>query len=314
MSETPVITVVIPARDAASTLPWVLDGLAAQRIDGAFEVIVVDDGSSDATASVARASPVVDKVLASSAAGPASARNLGAAEADAPMLAFLDADCRPDPGWLAAGVAALQTADLVLGETRPRPDRECGPYDRTLWVVGRSPLFEAANLFVTRELFERLHGFESWLGPARGKELGEDVLFGWRAVRAGARVGARPDARAHHEVYARGPLAFAAERWRLRFFPPMARRIPELRDRLFHRRYFLTARQLRFDAAVVALILAAASRRPLLAAAALPYARVLWRDLREAGTPGPPTVRLGADAVAFSALLYGSVRSRSPLL
>jgi hypothetical protein len=181
-------------------------------------------------------------------------------------------------------------------------------------VVGRSPLFESANLFVRRELFERLGGFESWLGPRNGKELGEDVWFGWRAVRAGARIAACREALVHHEVYPRGPLGFATERWRLRFFPEMVGRIPELRRAFLHRRLFLSARAARFDAALVGVALAVLARRPLAAAAALPYLRVLSHDVREPDGARKAAARLAADAVGATALIVGSARSRSPML
>jgi glycosyltransferase involved in cell wall biosynthesis len=309
----PRITVVVPARDAAATLPDTLRGLEAQRFDGAFEVVLVDDGSTDSTAALAAGSPVVTRVVTLTGDGPGRARNAGAASAGT-ALAFIDADCRPVPGWLAAGAAALAHADLVLGETRPRPDQPCGPFDRSLSVVGLSPLFESANLFVRRELFESLGGFQSWLGPRRGKELGEDVWFGWRARRAGARIASCPDALVHHVVESRGAAEFVAERWRLRYFPALARRIPELRDEFFYRRWFLTDRAAAFDAALLALALARSSRRPAFALAGLPYARLLAQDGRGPGGARVASGRLCADAVGLVALLLGSARRRSVLL
>jgi glycosyltransferase involved in cell wall biosynthesis len=310
----PVISVIIPARDAEPTLPATLDGLVEQRWDGVAEVIVVDDGSIDTTTAIAERSSVVDRVVSTDGGGPARARNAGADAATAPLLAFLDADCRPAPGWLAAGSAALAEADLVIGQTRARQDRPLGPFDRTLWVTWQSPLFESANLFVRRDLFQALGGFESWLGPRGGKELGEDVWFGWRAVRSGASTAYCPEALVHHEVFPRGPLGFASERWRLRFFPPMARRVPELREAFFYRRYFLNARQARFDAAVAGLVAARLVRQPALALAALPYARTVARDLREPDGATRAAARVLADAVGLAALVVGSARARRLLL
>jgi hypothetical protein len=213
----------------------------------------------------------------------------------------------------------------VLGETGPEPDHPLGPFDRTLWVIGLSPLFESANLFVRRELFEALHGFEGWLGPRDGKELGEDVWFGWRARRVGARIAAVPEALAYHAVFPRGPAGFVAERWRLRFFAAMAARIPELRREFFYQRLFLNRRSAAFDVAVLGAGLAIARRKPVALAAAVPYARLLRDDVREArtrsarGEPGPSGAtlagaRVAADAVGAAALVYGSARSRSLLL
>jgi glycosyltransferase involved in cell wall biosynthesis len=312
----PALSVIIPARDAADTLPDTLGGLRAQTFGGRVEVVLVDDGSRDATAAIARSSGLVDRVLPGPGAGPAGARNAGAAAARAPALAFLDADCRPAPAWLEAGVKALERAELVLGETRPRPDRRRGPFDRTLSVVGLSPLFESANLFVRRTLFEQLGGFENWLGPPGGKELAEDVWFGWRARRAGARIESSSAALAYHEVFSRGAAEYAGERWRLRFFPAIVRRVPELRHELLWGGVFLNARTAKFDAALAGLALAAMTRRPGLAAAAAagPYVRALSWDARGAGGLGSVPVQVAADAVGLAAMLIGAARYRSLLL
>jgi glycosyltransferase involved in cell wall biosynthesis len=314
MAPAPRISVVIPARDAAATLPATLRGLGQQRYEPGFEVIVVDDASRDDTADIAERSQVVREVLRADGSGPARARNSGAAAARADRLAFLDADCRPTPGWLAAGDSALDGADLVVGHTRPDPNEPIGAFDRTIWVTRASPLFESANLFVRRELFERLGGFQNWLGPRQGKELGEDVWFGWNAVRGGARVTFCEDALAHHALFPRSALAFAAARWRLRFFPAMARRIPELRQAMFYRRYFINERQARFDLALTGIALSALARRPWPVIISLPYARTVWRDLREPDGAIKVLGRTGADAIGFAALITGSIRNRTVLL
>jgi glycosyltransferase involved in cell wall biosynthesis len=297
--------VVIPARDAAATIGGTLAALVAQQPD---EVIVVDDGSRDATAAVAERSPVVTRVVRGAGAGPGAARNAGAALATGDVLAFLDADCVPQPGWLRAGVRALSEADLVQGRTTPPPDAPLGPFDRTLWVVAPWGLFETANLFVRRDLFERLGGFEPWLSPARGKELAEDVWFGWRAVRAGARTAFCDEALVHHAVFERGPREYVAERLRLRYFPAMAKRMPELRDTFFWRRVFLSPRSAAFDAAVAGLVLAAAARRPWPLALAAPYVSLARHR------PRAWPVDALADAAGLAALLAGSARARSLVL
>jgi glycosyltransferase involved in cell wall biosynthesis len=301
----PTVSVVIPARDAASTIGDTLAALAEQQAD---EVIVVDDGSRDATAALAEASPVVTHVIRGTGEGPGAARNAGAAAATGEALAFLDADCVPQPGWLREGLRALEEADLVQGRTTPPPDVPRGPFDRTLWVVAPWGLFETANLFVRRELFERLGGFEPWLSPARSKELAEDVWFGWRAVRAGARTGFCDAALVHHAVLPRGPRDYVAERLRLRYFPAMAKRIPELRETFFWQRLFLTPRSAAFDLALAGAVLAAATRRPWPLALALPYARIARRR------PRAWPVDVAADAVGLASLLAGSARARSLVL
>ena len=310
---TETVSVIVPARDAASTIGATLEGI--RRQPSPREVIVVDDGSRDATAEIA--GQYGARVVRASGGGPGHARNAGAAVAAGEALAFLDADCRPCDGWLAAGLAALDGADFVQGRTLPDPDTPAGPFDRTLAVQRATGLYESANLFVRRALFERLGGFESWLRPRRGKELGEDVWFGWRARRAGARMSFCEAALAHHAVFPRSALGYVAERRRLRYFPALARRVPELRDELFYRRWFLTRRSAAFDVAVVGAALAwtTGRRSPLLLA--VPYGRLAWSQASAWGSRRAPAVLgvgLAADAVGLAAMISGSARSRCALL
>ena len=310
---TPAVSVVIAARDAAGTLPVTLAALADQEPAPTFEVLVVDDGSTDTTAAIAAAHPVVTAVLLSTGAGPGTARNVGIAAARAPVVAFTDADCAPAPGWLAAGLAALASgADVVQG--RVDAAGPSGPWDRTVSVGGPSALYETANLFVRTTHLRAIGGFEPWLRPRRSKELGEDVWLGWRLRRAGARVAWAPGAVVHHAVFPRSPGAFLAERARVRFFPLMVRRIPELREALLWHGWFINRRQACFDLALLAVLAAGAGRRPMVLLLAGPYARELWRGARGAGrrrAPAIAAVHLAADAVSAGALAVGSARARA---
>ena len=299
----PKVSVIVPARNAAATLGRTLAALAQQTLD--HEAIVVDDASTDETAAIAGRYGVT--VIAAGGDGPSRARNLGAAAAGGDWLAFTDADCFPRPDWLAAATA--MEADVVQGPVVP--EREPGPFERTVSLAHPSPLYETANLVVRREWFDRVGGFEAWLLPLASKELGEDVWLGWRLRRAGARLAWAPDAIVEHAVFDRDALGFIAERLRLRFFPDLVGRIPELRDELCWSSYFLTKRGAAFDAAAAGLVLAALTRRPALALAALPYARIAT-----AGRPRPrvAAVRVLADAVGAAALVAGSTRTKRPLL
>ena len=312
----PVASVIVPARNASGTLPRTLAALAAQELKGPFEVIVVDDGSSDGTAELARSAPGPVTVLEQAPAGPAAARNLGVAHSRAAALAFCDADVFPTPGWLRAGIAALAGADLVQGHVLPDPEATLGPFDRTLWIMREVGLYETASLFATRELFNRVGGFEAWLEPAIGKAMAEDVWFGWKARRCGARTAFCADALAHHAVFPRGWREYAAERRRLRYFPAMAAKMPELRGHFFHRRVFLNKRSATFDLALAGAGAAALLRSPLPLAGALPYLRVAYARARPFGRRAPAVAAAdtAADLVGLYSMTLGSIRHRSPLL
>jgi len=278
-------------------------------------VIVVDDGSTDATVAIAEGREGVT-TLRQRSQGPGAARNLGAAWAGGEVFAFTDADCVPAPSWLREGVAATAGAELVQGAVRPDPAVPRMPFDRTVWVAREGGLYECASLFVDRELFERIGGFEDWLGATMGKQLAEDAWLGWRARRAGARTAFSDAAIVHHAVFRRGVRGYALERMRLVYFPAIVRKMPELRGELLYGRWFLSRRTASFDAALVGAIGSLASSSPLPLALVVPYAvsigraAVPWR--RHA--PRAAIGELLADAVGFGALVAGGVRSRTAVL
>ena len=230
------ISVVIAARDAERTLGATLDGLAAQDLDARFEVVVVDNGSRDGTAAIAETHPRVDRVIRRERGdGPGAARNGGVAAATGEVIAFTDADCAPAPGWLRAGLAI--DADIIQG--RVEPAGPAGPFDHTLWVTQETGLYETANLFVRREWLDP--GFEDAI-DAGGRPFGEDVVFAWRAKRAGARTAFAPGALVHHAVFGGTAHGYVRERARDAHFAELASLVPELREGFFYRRFFLSRR------------------------------------------------------------------------
>ncbi|MEJ7582564.1 MAG: glycosyltransferase family A protein [Acidimicrobiales bacterium] len=111
-----VLSVVVPCRNAETHLPGLLDVLSRERSDGAWEVVVVDNGSNDATRAIAErhAGALAIRVVdAPDRHGPGYARNFGAAAATGEHLLFLDNDDLIAPGYLDAMRSALAEADLV---------------------------------------------------------------------------------------------------------------------------------------------------------------------------------------------------------
>ena len=109
-----IVSVIIPVKDMAETVGACLNALLCQKsvqYDHEYEVIVVDDGSSDQSAEVSRRLGV--RVHQQENAGPAAARNTGARLARGTILAFTDADCVPDQQWIVNIIKAFSNPDVV---------------------------------------------------------------------------------------------------------------------------------------------------------------------------------------------------------
>ena len=313
---TPLASVIVPAHDSEATLGRTLDCLRAQDAQFEYEVIVVDDGSTDHTPEIAAAAGDPVRLIRQERGGASAARNRGYGASRGAALAFCDADCFPEPGWLGAGVRALEHADLVQGHVRADPGAVLGPYDRSLWITHEVGLWETANLFVSRELFARVGGFEDWLRSVEGRPMAEDVWFGWRAKRTGARSSFCAEALLYHAVFPGSPADYVAERRRLRHFPEIVARMPELRQVFLYRRLFLNRRTATLDAALLGAGAALALKRSWPLVASVPYARLVRRRAGPHGRSGArvAAVDVAADLVGAWSLLLGTVRARSAVL
>lgn len=128
MSHLPSISVIIPAYKQAHFLRRCLDSVQAQTYTGPVQVLVIDDGSPDDGADVARRHPLSPTVIVQENAGVSSARNTGITHATGEYLAFLDADDAWCPEKLAHQIAAIlaQPDPVCLSFTRYRRVDEHG--------------------------------------------------------------------------------------------------------------------------------------------------------------------------------------------
>ena len=209
----PRISVVIPVLDGAAVLPGCLDALAGQVDAPRFEVLVVDNGSRDKTAEVAAGHAVKARVLTERMRGPYAARNTGIASAKGELVAFTDADCVPDPRWLAEGVAAVDAgADLAGGAIVQRLSARptlWERYDAAMYLaqdlyVAEQGFAATANLFVRASVFDRIGVFRPELVASGDQE------FCHRAAAAGFHLVYAPRARIDHH-----PRRTLAETWAL---------------------------------------------------------------------------------------------------
>ena len=157
-----------------------LSGLGRQDLDLAFEIILVDSASDPDVAAVAERFPDVKLVRSCTPLGAGAARNLGVSAAHAALLAFIDADCIPEPKWLSTAHAALTAGNRIVGGPvlDVLPLHPIAVSDNLLQFYdlsasrreGAAEYFPACNLAMQRSVFETLEGFPD-------VQTGEDVLF-----------------------------------------------------------------------------------------------------------------------------------------
>nr|ANQ31718.1 glycosyltransferase [Actinoplanes teichomyceticus] len=194
----PVVSVVLPVRNAAATLGAQLAALARQDYPGRWELVVVDNGSADRSMALAEEArprlPALRTISAPTARSAGVARNAGVRVAAGDLLLFCDADDVADPGWISAMVGALADADLVGGAL------DCSTLSPAFMDEQPVPLpaqgeplsfARSANCAVRREVLAAVGGWaEHFPGGA-----GEDVELSWRVQLAGYRLGYAPHAR-----------------------------------------------------------------------------------------------------------------------
>jgi len=194
----PLVSVIVPARNAAGHIGGCLEALAGQTYPGdRYEVIVVDNGSSDATRHVV-ADYAAKLLQESSHCSPYPARNLGIDHARGEVLAFTDADCVAHERWLERGVECVigESADLVGGRVMFTfsSTPSVGEMVDALWHLDvRRQILEnraamTANLFVRRSVFGAIGGFDAKV------RSGGDGRWTRRATDAGFTLSYAPEA------------------------------------------------------------------------------------------------------------------------
>ncbi len=178
----PTVSVVVPAYNVGPYIDEALATIDAQRYQP-LETIVVDDGSTDRTAEIARRR--ADRVIAADHAGASRARNLGVAAARGELIAFLDADDLWVDGSLDRRVDCLvedPEISFVLGWMIPFIDPHSPPPQRVGHSLVEQPRPAPMSTLVARaEVFGQVGPFDESL------VVGEDADWGARANEAGCR-------------------------------------------------------------------------------------------------------------------------------
>ena len=235
------VSVVVAAHNAESTLGDQLEALAGQTWERSWEIVVVDNGSTDSTARLVHAwttrNPRVRLVDASQGRGPAYARNAGARSARGASLLFCDADDVVGQGWVAALGNALADATFVAGPVELRrlnpawlaDSRGTTGTEAIAEFDHRFPFASSCNWGIERSRFLEMGGFDEAL------TVGEDIDLSMRLHFSHVPLMFVRDATVHYRFRPTMGATFEraiaygaarpviAERWRSRGGEPISR-------------------------------------------------------------------------------------------
>jgi len=220
------ISVIIPAYNAEKLIRRCLDSLTHQSVDSdRYEVIVVDDGSTDATTEIVASHPAV-RLLRQANAGPAAARNHGVREARGEIILLTDSDCRLTPTWIEAMTAPFQSDADVVGVKGRYLTVQAAPaarfvqleYEHKYDKLKRHETIDFIDTYSAgfkREVFLEMGGYDEDFPVA----CAEDVELSYRMSKRGYRMVYKPEAIVYHmhpetfRDYLKKKFKFA--RWRM---------------------------------------------------------------------------------------------------
>jgi glycosyltransferase involved in cell wall biosynthesis len=200
-SETPFVSVVIPARNGAATLGIQLEALSRQTYTGPWEVVLADNGSTDETGAVAESwassLPRLRVADASRAAGVNVARNEGARAAEGALLLFCDADDLVCDDWITCMVLGARHFDILGGPVHGDALND----EETRRAVGDTPPADAlpekwdrpyamgCNVGIWADVLRDVGGWnEDYVGG------GDEIDLSWRVLDHGYCIGFAPGA------------------------------------------------------------------------------------------------------------------------
>lgn len=181
------VSFIIPCFNEAEYIGNCINAIYSQNINhNSFELIVVDNGSTDSTREIASALGAI--VLVNTKRGAASSRNMGARDARGNLLAFIDADCLLDPMWLSQMMKHLSDDAVVASAARAVPNKEGLTWVEKGWAklfVRKSNRLNndvtavnslgSSNLLINKKLFEKAGGFDEVLLSCEDYDLSQRI-------------------------------------------------------------------------------------------------------------------------------------------
>ncbi len=197
------VSVIVPVYNAEKTICQCMDALTHQSWPRKlYEIIVVDDGSEDKTASLLKNYPA--KYLYQDNSGPAAARNNGADEAVGNIILFTDSDCVPDKEWIRQMVKPFEDAAIIAvkGAYRSKQSSLVSQFVQLEFEERYEMLKKAKSIDMIdthsagfrRKVFLEMEGFDTSFPAANN----EDTELSYRMSRDKYRMVFNPEAIVHH--------------------------------------------------------------------------------------------------------------------
>jgi glycosyltransferase involved in cell wall biosynthesis len=197
------VSVIVPTYNSQATIKSCLDSLSNQKFEGEYEIIVVDDASTDATASAVSDYPV--ELLKQDHMGPAAARNLGAKNAGGEILLFTDADCTPEVDWIEKMCTPFEDEQVVgvQGAYKTRQKELVARFvqyeiEERYEIMSKEAQIDFIGSYSAayrKNVFLGVGGFDTDFPIASG----EDTDLSYRLSSTGHKMVFAPDAIVYHE-------------------------------------------------------------------------------------------------------------------
>ncbi len=198
-------SLIVPAYNAERTIATCLESALRQSLDrGEYEIIVVDDGSTDKTPEIVRGYPVM--LVRQQNGGPASARNRGAGEARGKVLVFTDSDCELDFDFLKNIISTFESDPEICGvqgSYRTKQKQFMAQFvqaevETRYKKMARDEYIDFIGTYAAayrKDVFQRYGGFDTGFPSASG----EDTEFSYRLHKNGHKMRFRPDTFVYHQ-------------------------------------------------------------------------------------------------------------------
>ena len=230
----PKLSIIIPTHNSKPTIENCIHSLTSQSVPrDEFEIIVVDDGSTDGTHTLAKKLGA-DQVIITTPCFQGKARNIGVEHSKSRLLAFLDSDCEAKEGWIKNIIEELKNLQAIGGPVlngNPQSLTAWGEYFVEFCAFNENRMrstirtIPGCNISCTKEVFSKAGGFTE-------KRLSEDILFAECLRREGINEVFVPKVQIRHLCRTKLNKVLANQKLLGKFFVRNLENIPGTKSRL----------------------------------------------------------------------------------